>query len=153
MNRDSAPHSKHNVSYRTMTDIQLRDKERLILAQVDQGNDDVQKITEATTLENHHVSYAFQKLEQHDLIQVSKPEAMVERTINGQKRVFQHPKQAELTDNGKQCLENFEQKGLDEYENLSHRELVERVHRLEKQVGELQQKFEVFRSQVIDRIE
>jgi len=101
-----------------MTEPELRDKERLVLTQVEQGNDDVQKITEATTLENHHVTYAFQKLEQHSLIQVSKPDEMVERVINGQKRVFQHPKQAELTEKGHQYLEHSEREDLDEYENL-----------------------------------
>jgi len=136
-----------------MTEPELRDKEHLILQQVQQGNDDVQKITQATTLENHHVTYAFQKLEENGLIQVSKPDKMVERVINGQKRVFQHPKQAELTEKGEQYLEKSEQEDLDKFENLSRKELVEKVHRLEDQVAGLEQKFRVFRRQVLDRIE
>jgi len=131
-----------------MTEPELRDKERLVLTQVEQGNDDVQKITEATALENHHVSYAFQKLEQHSLIQVSKPDEMVERVINGQKRVFQHPKQAELTEKGRECLENSETEDLGHYENISRKELIEKVHRLDNQIEELEKKFEVFRNQV-----
>lgn len=131
-----------------MTDHELRDKEHLILQQVDSGNDDVQKITQETTLENHHVTYAFEKLEELGLVEVSKPEGTVERVIDGQKRVFQHPKQAELTEQGEQYLEHSEQKDLDEYEDLSHGELVERVHSLENQVEELERKFEVFRDQV-----
>jgi predicted transcriptional regulator len=131
-----------------MTDHELRDKEHLILQQVDSGNDDVQKITENTTLENHHVTYAFEKLEELGLVEVSKPEGRVERVIDGQKRVFQHPKQAELTEKGEQYLEHSEREDLDEYEDLSHRELVERIRSLENQVEELERKFEVFRDQV-----
>jgi len=75
-----------------MTD-ELRDKEHVILQQISSGNDDIQKITSATTLENHHATYAFEKLKEHGLLTVSKPEGTVERVIDGQKRVFQHPKQ------------------------------------------------------------
>jgi len=127
---------------------EIRDKDHLILQQVDSGNDDVQKITSATTLENHHVTYSFEKLEQLNLLNVSKPSGTVERIIDGQKRVFQHPKQAELTEKGEQYLEHSEQRDLDECENLSHKELVERVYSLESRLGELEEKFEVFREQV-----
>jgi DNA-binding MarR family transcriptional regulator len=136
-----------------MTDHELRDKEHLILQQVDSGNDDIQKITENTTLENHHVTYAFEKLEDLGLVEVSKPEGTVERVIDGQKRVFQHPKQAELTEKGEQYLEHSEREDLDEYENLSHGELVEKTYKLENQVEELENKFEIFRQQVMDRFQ
>jgi DNA-binding MarR family transcriptional regulator len=135
-----------------MTDHELRDKEHLILQQVDSGNDDVQKITQETTLENHHVTYAFEKLEELGLVEVSKPEGTVERVIDGQKRVFQHPKQAELTEKGKQYLEHSEQKDLDEYEDLSHGELVERVRKLETEVGELENRIKTFQEQVMRHI-
>jgi predicted transcriptional regulator len=131
-----------------MTKPELRDKEKIILQQIQDGNDDVQKITSKTTLENHHVTYAFQKLQELDLLEVSKPEGTVERVIDGQKRVFQHPKQAKLTQKGEQYLEDTDREDLDEYENLSHRELVEKVHSLESRLGELEGKFEVFREQV-----
>jgi predicted transcriptional regulator len=132
---------------------EIRDKDGLILQQVDSGNDDVQKITQATTLENHHVTYAFEKLEELDLLEVSKPSGTVERVIHGQKRVFQHPKQAELTEKGEQYLEHSEQQDLDEYENLSHRELVEKVQKLENKVSRLEQSFETFRRQTIRKLE
>ncbi|WP_336328312.1 hypothetical protein [Halovenus sp. HT40] len=131
-----------------MTEPELREKEQIILQQVDSGNDDVQKITSETILENHHVTYAFEKLEELDLLEVSKPDGTVERVINGQKRVFQHPKQAELTQKGEQYLEDTDREDLDEYKNLSHSELVEEVHRLENQVSELEEKFETFQKQV-----
>jgi predicted transcriptional regulator len=48
----------------------LRDKDRAVLKCIQEGIDDVQKITAETTLENHYVTYAFQKLEEPGLIQV-----------------------------------------------------------------------------------
>jgi len=135
-----------------MTDHELRDKEHVILQQIQSGNNDVQKITSNTTLENHHVTYAFQKLEENDLLTVSKPEGTVERVIDGQKRVFQHPKQAELTEEGRQYLEREDLEDVEMYENLTHSELVEKVHQLEDQVEELENKFEVFRNQVRDLV-
>ena len=135
-----------------MTDHELRDKEHVILQQIQSGNNDVQKITSATTLENHHVTYAFQKLEENGLLTVSKPEGTVERVIDGQKRVFQHPKQAELTEQGEQYLEQEDLEDVEMYEDLTRRELVEKVHELEEQIEELENKFEVFRNQVRDLV-
>lgn len=126
----------------------LRDKERVVLHHVKEGHDDVQKITSETTLENHHVTYAFEKLEELGLIQVEKPDGMVERVINGQKRVFQHPKQATLTDKGTRRLKADEPIDTDRFDDLSHQELVEKVHKLETELNELQQKFGVFHDQV-----
>jgi len=135
-----------------MTDVELRDKEHVVLQQIDEDNDDVQKITQATTLENHHVTYAFQKLEELGLVKVTKPDGMVERVIDGQKRVFQHPKQADLTEKGEQHLEYSQREDLEGFEDLSHRELVNKVYELEDRVEKLEGKFEVFRQQVMDRI-
>jgi predicted transcriptional regulator len=134
-----------------MTEPELRDKEHLILQQIQRGNNDVQKITSQTTLENHHVTYAFQKLENLQLVEVSKPDGRVERIIDGQKRVFQHPKQAELTQQGEQYLEHTEPQKIDEYENLTHRELVKRVNTLEKEIEDLTKSFQVFKNQVKKR--
>jgi predicted transcriptional regulator len=132
-----------------MTDFnEIRDKDHLILTQVSSGNDDVQKITSETTLENHHVTYAFQKLEEIGYVEVSKPDGTVERVINGQKRVFQHPKQAQLTEKGEQYLKDTDREDLNKHENLTHRELVEKTHELENRVEELEQSFETFRRQV-----
>ena len=83
-----------------------------------------------------------------ELVKVSKPDEMVERVIDGQKRVFQAPKQAELTDGGKQYLEETEQEDLTQYEDLTHNELVEKVNRIEAQIEKLEKKFEVFKNQI-----
>jgi DNA-binding MarR family transcriptional regulator len=135
-----------------MTD-PLRDKDHLVLSQIAKGHDDVQKVTSATTLENHHVTYALDKLEDLGLVNVSKPEGMVERVIDGQKRVFQAPKQAELTEKGKKYLEQADRVEIEGYENMSHRELVEKVHQLEKKVEQIDRKTDTFRRQILEKIE
>ena len=136
-----------------MTEDQLRDKDQVVLQAIQNSEDDVQKITSATTLENHHVTYAFEKLEEFGLVDVSKPDGTVERVIEGQKRVFQHPKQAELTEQGEQYLEQEDLEDVEMYENLSHRELVQRIHQLEQDMAELQQSFQTFRKQVQNHLE
>jgi predicted transcriptional regulator len=127
---------------------ELRDKDHVILEKISEGLDDTQKITSETTLQNHEVRYSLKKLEQLNLIAVNKPDHMVERVVDGQKRVFQHPLQAQPTEKGLQILKQSEQEGLGKYENLTHDELVEKVHRLEEQVCELEQTLRVFREQV-----
>lgn len=72
--------------------------------------------------------------------------------INGQKRVFQHPKQAELTEKAEQYLEHSDQEDLDSYENLSHKELVVKVNELEEQIEKLQGLLESFRKQVQEHL-
>ena len=77
---------------------------------------------------------------------------MVERVIDGQKRVFQHPKQAELTEKGEKFLGQASQEISEAYEDLSHNELVEKVRQLEAEIGQLEQKFEVFRNQIQQKL-
>ncbi|SDQ40752.1 type IV secretory system conjugative DNA transfer family protein [Natronobacterium texcoconense] len=83
---------------------ELREKDRRVLECIREGKDDVQKITEATCLENHEVNYCFRKLKDLDLVEIEKPEGKVERVIDGQKRVFQAPKKASLTELGYRSL-------------------------------------------------
>jgi predicted transcriptional regulator len=130
----------------------LREKDKAVLRNISNGNDDVQKITSSTTLENHHVTYSFEKLEELGLIQVSKPEGTVERVIDGQKRVFQHPKQASLTEAGETCIELLNKDGGSQYTDKTHNELVEQVNQLENRIEELEESFKMFRSQVRDNL-
>jgi len=126
---------------------QLRDKDQAVLRNIAEGHDDVQKITSATTLENHHVTYSFQKLEELGLITVEKPDKMVERVIDGQKRVFQHPKEAELSDKGKEYL-NRDCSEISLYEDMSCEELVQKVNKLENRVDSLESKLSTFKKQM-----
>jgi len=131
---------------------QLRDKDHVVLQHIKEGREDVQKITAETTLENHHISYCFEKLGDLGLITVEKPDTMVERIVEGQKRVFQHPKQAELTEKGLRYLEETESENGTEYEDLSYGDLVKKVRRLETDVSSLQDSLEAFRKQVKDNL-
>lgn len=88
---------------------EIRDLDFTVLVCVNEGNDDIQKITSATGLPNHKVNYSFEKLEDHGFIKISKPDGTVERVINGQKQVFQHPKQAELTEKATQYIKHSKQ--------------------------------------------
>ncbi len=128
---------------------ELRDKDLTVLHQIHEGNNDIQQITSSTTLSNREANYCFQKLEQQGLIQVDKPDGMVTRVINGQKRVFEHPKQATLTDAGRQHLDK---QPPQKFEDPTHDELVERVRKLEKDIEDLQDSLKTFREQVQERI-
>jgi len=128
---------------------QLRGKDQTVLHQIYDGNADIQQITEATTLSNRKVNYCFQKLEQQGLVEVEKLDGMVERVINGQKRVFEHPKQARLTDKATNHLDG---KPSQKYDDMTHEELVERVHELEEEVDSLRRSLETFREQIQEKL-
>ena len=129
-------------------DLKLRDIDKTILHHITEGRNDTQKITQETTLKTHRIRYSLKKLEKQGLITVTQPDQMVERVINGQKRVFQHPKQ----DKGLQKTEELNQENLEAFKNMSHRELVKKTRRLEKDINELENAFEAFRKQVQQKI-
>jgi len=131
---------------------ELRDIDKTILHHITEGRNDTQKITQETTLKTHRIRYSLKKLEKQGLITVTQPDQMVERVINGQKRVFQHPKKAEMTEKGLQKTEQLNQEDLNSYQDMSHRELVEKTRRLEKDSNELENAFETFRKQVQQKI-
>jgi predicted transcriptional regulator len=137
-----------------MTDLenQLRDQDRAVLQQIQEGNDDVQKITSNTTLENHQVNYCFEKLEQLGLINVHRSDGYTERIINGQKRVFQNPKQAQLTSQAETLLEE-EDIEPDQYRDLSREELVDKTRSLEQRVDTLETRLERLTEQFRNRIQ
>jgi hypothetical protein len=78
---------------------------------------------------------------------------MVERVVNGQKRVFQHPKEAELTAKGLRYLEESEPENVADYEGLSHGELVKKFRELEETVDQLERSMEAFRRQIMKKLE
>ena len=133
-------------------DLQLRDIDQAVLHHITEGHNDTQKITQATTLENHRVRYSLKKLEQLGLITVEQPDQMVERVVDGQKRVFQHPKKAELTDKGRRTLRESDQEDLEAYQNLTHKELVKKVNHLETEIQTLKNSMEAFRKQVQEHL-
>jgi len=131
----------------------IRAKDHTVLACIRDGVDDVQQIKAATTLSKNEVNYSFSKLEDHGYIEITRPEGTVERVIDGQKRVFDAPKEASLTQQAAAYFEWTDRtEAIDTYREMSRAELVERVYDLEQQVDELQQAFETFRGQVQDHL-
>ncbi|MFC4359277.1 hypothetical protein ACFO0N_15125 [Halobium salinum] len=130
-----------------MTDIfdQIREKDRTVLQYISDGDDDIQLITDATTLSNAEVNYCFQKLQDLSLITVEKPDGMVERVINGTLQKFEAPKQAELTDAGKKYLERNSGEELTRYKDLNAQELGCTIRELEKRVDSLENELTGFK--------
>jgi len=130
----------------------LRDKDHAVLTCIRDGQNDVQQIKAATTLSKREVNYAFEKLDDMNFIEVSRPDGQVERVIDGQKRVFDAPKKATLTDHAVQYLHTAEQ-DTTRYDDFSRDELVERIHDLEDRIDRLENGFESFRQQVLHKLD
>lgn len=73
--------------------------------------------------------------------------------MKGSDRSFGIGPQAELTEQGEQYLEQEDLEDEEMYEDLSHRELVEKVHGVEDRIKSLEQKLEVFREQVKQKLD
>jgi len=131
----------------------LREKDLTVLNLLSDGEDDVQKVTSSTILTNSEVNYCFQKLNDMKLVTVSKPDGTVTRVVDGTKQVFEAPKQAQLTELGETVLERIEDEETGQrYEDLTRKELVRKVQRLEEEIEEMNRKFDLFRKQVQDRL-
>jgi predicted transcriptional regulator len=131
----------------------LRDQDKAVLQLVADGVDDVQKITHETTLENHQVTYCFEKLEEHDLVNVEHPDGYVERVIDGRRRKFQAPKQAELTSRGEAVVEELDEDNSSEFEDMTHDEIVETLMDLKQSVESLNQRIDILKRQTNDRLD
>lgn len=129
----------------------LREKDRAVLRHISQGRTDTHQITQATTLEAHEVRYSLKKLEELELIILEKPDGMVERVVDGQKRKFKAPLKAELTGKGPDRLAES-QDDTKRYRDMSKEELANKVLQLEEELQNLQHSFYVFRKQLQRKI-
>lgn len=132
---------------------ELREKDQAVLQAVSSGHDDTQKIKSETTLESHEIRYSLNKLEDLGLVESEQPDGMVERVVDGQKRVFQAPTEAELTEEGEHLSTELDSEDANRYEDLTHSELVQKVYHLESQLETLHRQFETFQKQVQQRLE
>lgn len=125
----------------------LREKDRAVLSHILEGRNDTHEITQATTLADYEVRYSFGKLEDHGLIRIEKPDGMVERTVDGQKRVFKAPHQAHLTDKAKEYLEQTRIKeDAERFEDMSREELVEKIRDHEDRIDRLETAVEMLKA-------
>jgi hypothetical protein len=124
---------------------QVREKDHTVLQHITDGDDDIQLITDTTTLSNAEVNYCFQKLQSLGLITVEKPDGMVERVINGTLQKFEAPKQAELTDSGERYLEMNSGEEVRRYEDLDRQELSRTVQELEMRLDSLEDEITGFK--------
>jgi Fic family protein len=134
------------------TEKPLRDKDRAVLTCIRDGDNDVQQIKATTTLSKREINYSFEKLEEMRFIDVSRPDGQVERIIDGQKRVFDAPKEATLTEDAIQYLQSTANDG-DRYQDLTRDELVRTVRDLEARIDRLESGFESFRQQVLQKLD
>lgn len=130
---------------------QLSEKDRTVLACLQDGAETTTDIRTETTLSNRQVNYCLDKLETQGLIETWTPDGRVTQVIDGQKRNHKAPRHAELTDKGEDCPHAMTAEESP-YQDLSHDELVERVRDLERQVDDLEQALETFRQQVWRRL-
>lgn len=131
---------------------QLREKDHTVLHCIENGENDTRKIRESTTLSNRDVNYALDKLEELGLIETQTPDGRVTEVVDGQKRNFKAPRQAFLNDLGQEHLDRTDLERI-KYQDISREELIARVHELEQEVEALQDSFEVFRRQVLQKFE
>jgi len=131
---------------------QVRDQDHAVLECIHDGQDDTRQIREATTLANHTVNHALDRLEDRGLIETHTPDGRVTQIIDGQKRNFKAPRQAQLTDHGREYLAQTD-RDQTKYRGMTHDEVVERVQDLEQEIESLQNAFETFRQQVLKKLE
>ena len=132
---------------------QVRDKDHAALTCIRNGDTDVQQIKAATTLSKNEVNYSFTKLEDLGLIDVTRPTGRVERVIEGQKRIFDAPKTAHLTDKGSAYFDwTTRTQDTNQYQDLTRDELIHRITELEQRVDELETAFTTFQRQVQNHI-
>ena len=131
----------------------LREKDVKVLELVSEQADDVQQLTSATNLTNSEVNYCFRKLEDWNLITVEKPEGMVTRVIDGTKQVFEAPKQAALTQYGEKVVQHLDTDEIgNEFEDMTRKQLVRKVHELEKELNELRKDFGILQKQLYNEL-
>lgn len=130
----------------------VSDRDYTVLQCIHDGKDDTRQIREATTIANHNVNHALDRLEERDLIITYTPDGRVTEVIDGQKRNFKAPRHATLTEQGQAYLGQADH-DLTPYRGMTHDELVEQVRELDQRVEDLEAAFEAFRQQVLQKLD
>lgn len=130
---------------------ELREKDVAVLQAIRCGASDTSQIREATTLSNREINYSLNHyLRTNGLVEIERSEGREQREINGHEKQIWKPKTVELTDEGIKKLTQLEKENR--YNDMSKRELIERVHELETRLDRLETVFKDFRSKVMEQI-
>lgn len=130
----------------------IPDRDHTVLQCIHEGKNNTRQIREATTISNHNVNHALDRLEDRDFITTHTPDGRVTEVVDGQKRNFKAPRHAEITDRGQDFLTQTDREHP-MHRDMTHEELVEQVHDLNHRVEELEAAFEAFRQQVLRKLE
>lgn len=131
---------------------QIREKDHAVLTCIRKGRDNTRLIREVTTLSNRDVNYSLDKLEDLGLIETETPNSRVTAIVNGQKRNFKAPREAVLTDRGRDYFTRNNHEPT-KHQEMTDEELVERVQKLEQEIDAIQNAFKTFRYQVIRELD
>lgn len=136
-----------------MTHEDLRDKDLAVLQAIQNGANTVSEIKEETTLSNREINYSLteKSLEQMNLVNINRTDTREWQQINGQERYIWKPKTVELTDKALHTLTE-QDNNINQYEDMTKRELIERIHELEQRQNQLETVFKDFRQKVMERI-
>lgn len=131
---------------------ELREKDLAVLQAVQEGANTVSEIKEKTVLSNREINYSLTEysLEQQGLVEIDRLDGREWRKINGEERYVWKPKQVRLTDQGLKTL--AENGTTDRFEDMSRRELIERIQELEERQNRLEAVFKDFRRKVMEKI-
>jgi len=130
----------------------LRDKDIAVLQAIQDGARTVSQIKETTTLSNREINYSLTEysLEEQGLIEIHRQEGREWREINGEERYIWKPKTVEPTDKAIQILADLDTE--DRYDDMSRREIIERVEELEQRLDRTETMFKDFRDKVMREI-
>lgn len=130
--------------------VKVRPEDHAILVCIRNGDNDVYRINRETALTRSQINYAFKKLSELGLICVFRPDGYTQEYLEGQKRVFQKPKEASLTERGVEYFEwSARNADLGTLRNLDREELVQQVRENQQAVAELRRAFQIFSEQVL----
>jgi hypothetical protein len=132
---------------------ELRDKDITVLQAIQNGATDTHQIKQETQLTTREINYSINEysLQEKGLVQVEKQDGREWRQINGHQKKVWKPKKLQLTDKAIQLLNQLETETG--YENVSKRELAQRIQELEQRQNRLENQFKDFRNKVMDELQ
>lgn len=125
---------------------ELHPHEVAILQAIRDGAADAHEVKEKTTVDreiNYRLVEQEQSLVERGLVEIGPPRQDTEYPFPHQ------PKTVTLTDQGIQALASVE--NTDRYRDLSHEDLVDRVHDLEERLEKLESAFKRFRKRMLNQ--